>query len=63
MQKHGARVYRYPDGVVLVKQTVKKVKDYVIDTRSDGTHVEKHVDPGNDALLGESVRLACQGLL
>ena len=63
--KHGARVYFYEDGVVLVKPTVKSAKtgSYVVDTDSRGGHRERHVDPGDDRLLGEVVRLAGQGKL
>ena len=59
-QKYGARVFFLPGGVVLVKQTVKSAYSgyYVIDG-----HKEKHVDPGDDRLLGEAVRLAGQGKL
>ena len=63
--KYGARVYFYDDGVVLVKQTVKSAKtgEYVIDTGAKGQHNERHVDPGDDRLLGEVVRLAGRGKL
>ena len=59
-QKYGARVYFLDGGVVLVKQTVKSANGerYVVDG-----HKEKHVDPGDDHLLGEAVRLAGQGKL
>jgi hypothetical protein len=58
--RYGARVFFFEDGVVLVKQTVKKGKPgrYVIDGDK-----ERHVDPGHDRLLGEVVRLAGQGKL
>ncbi len=59
-RKYGARVYFLEGGVVLVKQTVKSPKtgEYVIDGQK-----ERHVDPGDDRLLGEVVRLAGQGEL
>ncbi len=59
-QKYGARVYFLDGGVVLVKQTVKSTNSglYVIDGQK-----ERHVDPGDDHLLGEAVRLAGQGKL
>ena len=62
---HGARVYAYEDGVILVKQTVKRpgTGRYVIDTLADGTHRERHLDPGDDSAVGEAVRLAGQGEL
>jgi hypothetical protein len=61
--EHGARVYSYADGVVLVKQTIMRSGRYVIDTDSRGSHKERHVDPGDDRLLGEIVRLAGKGKL
>jgi hypothetical protein len=56
VKTHGARVYFYDDGVVLVKQTRKgpKTGRYIIDTLSDGTQRERHVDPGDDLALGEA---------
>ncbi len=62
---HGARVYFYDDSVILVKQTVKSSKTgtYVIDTTADGSHKERHVDPGNDKALAEAIRLAGEGKL
>ena len=61
--QYGARVYFYADGVVLVKQTTKRSGRYVIDTTSDGKHKERHVDPGDDRRLGQTVRLAGEGKL
>ena len=58
----GARVY-FQDGVILVKQTVKRGGKYVIDTDSNDEHRERHVDPGDDAKLGRTVRLAGEGKL
>lgn len=60
---YGARVYFFKDGVILVKQTIKKNRDYVIDMDSNGKQREKHVDPGDDRMLGEVVRLAGEGKL
>ncbi len=61
-QRHGARVYLLDNGVVLVKQTVKRGEaqnaSYVI----DGDR-EQHVDPGDDSLLGARVRAALNGEL
>ena len=64
-KRYGARVYFYDDGVTLVKQTIKRegVGRYVVDTDSDGKSKEKHVSPGNDTELGETVRLAGEGKL
>ena len=61
--RHGARVYFYEDGVILVKQTLKKERTgtYVIDVDNNGKHRERHVDPGDDRCLGEAVRLAGLG--
>ena len=60
--KYGARVFLHADGVVLVKQTVKrgrnKTDPYVIDGDK-----ERFVDPGNDAELGAAVRAAVHGEL
>lgn len=58
--KHGARIYYYEDGVILVKQTVQRLPKgpYVIDA-----HRERHVDPGDDAVLVEAVRAAGRGEL
>lgn len=60
--KYGARVYAYPDGVIQVKQTVKRgtgrSDPYVVDDQR-----ERFVDPGDDAALGAAVRAATQGLL
>lgn len=63
--KHGARVYYYDDGVILIKQTRKDERTgaYVIDSGPDGQHRERHVDPGNDAELAEVIRAAGQGQL
>ena len=62
---HGARVYSYDDGVILVKQTMNRpgTSRYVIDTLPDGTHRERHLDPGDDQALGRAVRLAVSGKL
>ena len=62
---HGARVYSFDDGVILVKQTLKRTgtSRYVIDTLADGTHRERHLDPGDDLALGAAVRLAVSGKL
>ena len=62
---HGARIYFYDDGVILVKQTVKNAKTgrYVIDIDNNGNHRERHIDQGDDRALGETVRLAGQGKL
>jgi hypothetical protein len=51
--KHGARVYAFEGGVILVKQTVKR----------GAGHRERHVDPGNDSALGAAVRAATEGRL
>ena len=60
--KYGARIYPHRDGVVQVKQTVKRGTGqndpYVIDE-----HKERFVDPGNDAELGKAVRDALGGHL
>jgi hypothetical protein len=56
--KFGARVYKMVGGVWLVKQTVKRGKDYVIDH-----HKEKHVNPGEFEALGRAVSNACDGNL
>ena len=53
----------HEDGVVLVKQTIKRGGRYAIDAGSDGNHKERHVDPGDDRRLGEAVRLAGEGKL
>ena len=62
---HGARVYFYDDGVVLVKQTMKCPRSgrYIIDSGPDRSQRERHVSPGNDLALAEAVRLAGQGKL
>lgn len=61
-QKYGARVYLMSDGVILVKQTVKRGAGqndpYVIDE-----HREAHVEPGDDAGLGRTIRYALDGKL
>ena len=61
-QRYGARVYLHADGVVLVKQTVKRgpahTDPYVVDRDR-----ERHVNPGNDAALGAAVRAALRGEL
>ena len=61
--KYGARIYLMKDGVILVKQTIKKGASqndpYVIDE-----HRERHVDPDeDDASLGRAVRTALEGKL
>jgi hypothetical protein len=60
--KYGARVYAYKDGVVQVKQTIKRGSDhtdrYVVDEQR-----ERFVDPGDDAALGAAVRAATEGRL
>ena len=60
---NGARVYFYNNGVTLVKQTIKRGRTYVIDSDADGNHKERHIDPGNDRVLCEAVRLAGEGKL
>ena len=58
--KYGARVYAHKDGVILVKQTVKRGgaqnDPYVV----DGNH-ERFIEPGDDAALGAAVRAATEG--
>lgn len=56
--KHGARVYGFGDGVILVKQTVLRGNppEYVIDGDK-----ERHVDPLDDAALAQAVRDAVAG--
>ena len=65
--KYGARVYFYSDGVVLVKQTIKRDSHvrYVLDVDSEGKLKERFVDPGpdEDRELGEVIRLAGKGQL
>lgn len=60
--RYGARVYLQADGVVLVKQTIKRGTQqntpYVIDSQR-----ERFVDPGDDAALGAAVRAALHGQL
>lgn len=61
-RRYGARVFLMNDGVILVKQTVKRGSrqndPYVIDEDR-----ERHVDPGDDAALGAAVRDALNGNL
>jgi len=61
-KKYGARIYQLDDGVIVVKQTVKRGEGhaarYVIDDDR-----ERHVDPGQDALLARAVRDALAGEL
>jgi hypothetical protein len=60
--KYGARVYRMKDGVIHVKQTMKRGEGhddrYTIDEQK-----EAHVNPGDDALLGRTIRDALDGKL
>ena len=60
--KYGARVYQLDDGVIIVKQTVKRDRNgaarYVIDDDR-----ERHIDPGQDALLARAVQDALAGKL
>jgi hypothetical protein len=61
-RKYGARVYLNTDGVILVKQTIKRGSNqndaYVVDG-----HRERFVNPGDDAELGAAVRAALEGKL
>ncbi len=59
--KYGARVYYYDDGVILVKQTVKRGSTYVIDVGPDGLQREAHVNKGDDERLTSVIRLAGEG--
>ena len=45
-KRHGARVYFHPDGVILIKQTVKKDDQYIIDS-DEGGHKEAFADIGS----------------
>lgn len=63
MEKYGARVYFYPDGVVQIVQTIKKDGRYVVDTTPSGDNRERHVNPGDNAELGSVLRLAGEGKL
>lgn len=60
--KYGARVFRLPGGMALVKQTRKEGfgsnDRYVIDG-----HREKHVDLGDDAAVASAIRDALEGSL
>ena len=51
---HGARVYFYDDGVILVKQTIKsrKTGTYSIDIDTDGKHKQRHIDPDDNQRQG-----------
>lgn len=61
-RKYGARVYQFDDGVIIVKQTVKrggsKADRYVIDEDR-----ERHIDPRQNALLARAVQDALAGKL
>ena len=60
----GARVYPpYNDGTILVKQTVRKDREFVIDKDEKGRHRERHVDLRDDAALLQAIRDALQGRL
>lgn len=65
--KYGARVYALPSGTILIKQTVKSgskyTDEYVIDTHSDGSHIEIHVTASNDHDIADAVRRAVSGTL
>lgn len=47
--KYGARVYFHDDGVILIKQTVLRKGQYVIDCDESGRHKEAFADPGPGA--------------
>ncbi|OGF05526.1 MAG: hypothetical protein A2W00_01695 [Candidatus Eisenbacteria bacterium RBG_16_71_46] len=60
--RYGARVYAHKDGVVQVKQTVKRGDGHNDPYVVDGQR-ERFVDPGDDAALGAAVRAATEGRL
>ena len=60
----GVRVYPpYNDGTVLIKQTVRRGREFVIDDDGNGRHRERHVNCGDDAALVQAIRDALQGQL
>ena len=65
--KYGARIYAFPGGTILVKQPVKSgaryTDEYVVDTRSNGSHIEVHVKPSDDLGIADAVRRAVSGTL
>ena len=62
MTKYGARVFKLPDGRILVKQTIKSGEEQTSDYVIDG-HKERHVDPHNDGEIADAIRGALQGEL
>ncbi len=63
--KYGVRIYPLDSEIILIKQTVKKpgAQTYVIDTLSDGTHWEAHVNMSDSAGIADAVRKAVEGKL
>ena len=60
----GVRVYPpYSDGTVLIKQTVRRGREFVIDEDGNGRHRERYVNCGDDAALVQAIRDALQGQL
>lgn len=63
--KYGVRIYPLDAEVVLIKQTVKRAGSarYVVDTLSDGTHIETHIDKSDSAGIADAVLRALKGQL
>ena len=53
----------YNDGTVLIKQTVRSGREFVIDEDENGRHQERHVNYGDAAALVQAIRDALQGQL
>ena len=53
----------YNDGTVLIKQTVRRGREFVIDEDENGRHRERYVDCGDAAALVQAIRDALQGQL
>ena len=60
----GVRVYPpYSDGSVLVKQTIRSGREFIIDEDETGRHRERHVNLSDDAAMIQAIRDALQGQL
>ena len=60
----GVRVYPpHSDDTVLVKQTVRNGREFIIDEDETGQHRERHIKLGDDEVLVQAIRDALQGQL
>ena len=62
---YGVRIYKMNPDQILIKQTVKKSGSprYTIDTYSDSSQRQKHIDINDDKSIADAVRFSLEGKL